>query len=86
MRVTAKIRILNYVRIRGWVSGSELEDQAHEWFTKPSVVTRRARELVNDGYLERRIGERRTVEYRIASKEAEPTYSDHKAISWLHES
>lgn len=64
MRITTKQRIVNYLTYRGTVSGSQLEKQADEWFTKPSVISRRARELAQDGRIERFL-KGKTVQYKI---------------------
>lgn len=62
--MTTKQRITSYLNDKGWVSGTQLESQASEWGTKASVISRRARELVNDGLIERGVSDRKTVQYR----------------------
>ena len=65
MRVTTKNRIIEYLKFRGGlVSGSKLESCADQWQTKSSVISRRARELANEGIIERELSARRTVQYR----------------------
>lgn len=63
--MTTKQRILSYLQSRSWCSGTELESQAPDWGTKASVITRRARELVNEGKLDRMLSNRKTVQYRL---------------------
>lgn len=65
MTKSTKQRIIYYLQIQGKVSGSQLEDQAHSWETKASVISRRARELVNEGKISRTFSERGTVQYSI---------------------
>lgn len=65
MKITTKVEILAYCTGRGYVSGTELESKAQEWRTKASVISRRARELVNEGKLERTLGFKKTVQYRL---------------------
>jgi DNA-binding HxlR family transcriptional regulator len=65
MKVTTKARILSYLKYRSWVSGSELENQAEEWLTKPSIVARRVSELAHDGLVERSKNDRKRVQYRL---------------------
>lgn len=74
MRVTTKNRILNYLQFHaGWISGTELETNATNWGTKSSVISRRCRELVHSGQLERSMSDRKTVQYRLAQrKEFDP--------------
>lgn len=62
--MTTKVKILNYLKYRGLVSGTELESQAEAWRTKSSVISRRARELANDGLIERSVSDRKTVQYK----------------------
>lgn len=63
--MTTKEHILLYLRQSGKTSGSQLEKQADEWGTKPSVISRRCRELVNEGKLWRTLSERKTVYYSL---------------------
>lgn len=64
VRTTTKSRIQEYLRYRGgWISGSELEGCAEAWGTKSSVISRRARELANDGTINRTLSPRKTVQY-----------------------
>lgn len=79
-KITTKQHILAYMRGRGEVSGTELESQAQEWYTKSSVISRRCRELAADGYLTRSIGFSGAVQYSLPVKKQ--TWSDAKAISW----
>ena len=66
--VTTKSRIINYLKsVNGFVSGSELEAQAEDWGTKSSVISRRCRELANEGKIQRTLGYRRTVQYGLNS-------------------
>jgi hypothetical protein len=62
-KITTKQRVLNYLATRGWVSGTELEDMSHEWLTKSSIIRRRTQELAHDGQIERRLSDKRTVQY-----------------------
>lgn len=82
MKVTTKQHILMYLGPLGWCSGTQLEDQAGVWFTKSSVISRRARELCADGYLERSIGKHGAVQYRIPVPERVPT-DEIRSVSWL---
>ena len=52
-----------------WVNGGEFERLALSVLKKPSNASRRARELCREGYLERRINEKRCVEYRAIPRE-----------------
>lgn len=61
--LTTKTRIINYLQYKNWVSGSELEGMADSWYTKASVISRRCRELVNEGKLIRDISSKGTVQY-----------------------
>jgi len=64
VRTTTKNRIIEYLRFKGCaVSGSELEGCAEAWQTKSSVISRRARELANEGDIERTLSSHRTVQY-----------------------
>lgn len=60
-----KQRILNYLSWHSVVSGTELESQADKWYTKPSVISRRARELARDGKIDRIVTQRKTVAYKL---------------------
>lgn len=63
-RPTVKNKILFFLKHHpGWHSGTELEDQARFWQCKPSMISRRARELADEGKIQRRLSIRRTVEY-----------------------
>jgi hypothetical protein len=62
--MSTKNRILYYLNNQGWVSGTQLEAQARDWGTKSSVISRRARELANEGKLERSL-QHKAVQYRI---------------------
>lgn len=65
MKTTIKQQILRYLQFQErWCSGSELEDQAHNWQTKASTIARRARELVNEGKIESKLGILRTTQYK----------------------
>lgn len=65
-RRTVKNFILFYLKYHpGWQSGLTLENQAQYWASKPSIVSRRARELYNDGKIERRLDSRKLVQYRL---------------------
>lgn len=64
-KLTTKERVLQHLKYSGrWCSGSELESHAYEWSTKASVISRRARELVNEGRIERELGDNRCVRYK----------------------
>lgn len=63
--MSTKLKIVSFLDNQfGWVSGTQLEGQSREWQTKASVISRRARELANDGLIQRRIWERGTVQYK----------------------
>lgn len=63
--MTTKGKIIAYLgQYDSYISGSQLEAQGLNWGTKSSVISRRARELANEGKIERRIGDKRTVQYR----------------------
>ena len=66
MKQTTKQRIYWYLKNNGRVSGSQLEKMADEWMTKPSVISRRCRELAHDGIIYRSIGEKGTVQYSLS--------------------
>ena len=75
-RITTKQRILSYLRLRGrYCSGHELEAQADEWGTKASVISRRARELAAEGYLETSYGKRGAVQYKMLNVVTQPSYT-----------
>ncbi len=57
---TTKSRITEYLVGKGWVSGMMLEDMAADWQTKSSTISRRARELFDEGRISRMITVRRT--------------------------
>lgn len=65
--MTTKQLIINYLNDRVVVSGSELENQARDWQTKASTISRRARELAEEGKITRELsfGKHKTVHYRI---------------------
>jgi hypothetical protein len=64
MKVSTNQKIVDYLNFHeGYVSGLELEMQATKWFTKPSTISRRARELVDRGTIERKLSGR-FVSYR----------------------
>lgn len=65
--MSTRDRIILYLRLHGQVSGSELEFQARDWQTKGSTISRRCRELADEGKIERVIGDKRTVQYRMGS-------------------
>lgn len=53
---THKSRILIYLRSRPYyINSAELENVATEWGAKPSTISRRCRELYEEGKLDRRI-------------------------------
>lgn len=66
--MTTKQLILNYLSDKIWVSGTELENQSRDWQTKASTISRRARELADEGKIIRELsfGKHKTVQYRIA--------------------
>lgn len=69
--MSTKTRIVEYLRNHGRCSGSELERQAEAWFTKPSVISRRARELANEGVIQHeyvRHGKQKTVQYGLTPR------------------
>lgn len=55
MKQTTKQQILSYLEGQDWCSGSQLELMSMEWQTKPSTVSRRLRELYEDGQLDRKL-------------------------------
>lgn len=64
--MTTKRQIIYYLQTHsGWNTGSALEAQSQNFQTKSSVISRRCRDLVSDGKIERRINERGAVEYRL---------------------
>lgn len=64
MKITVKQRILYHLNGKDWVYKASLEQMSREWNVLADNVDRRARELVNDGRIERqKIG--KTVQYRI---------------------
>lgn len=69
MRQTTKWKIINYMRLNEgrWVPSWEIEAQAGDFQAMASQITRRCRELVNDGALEKRLSPKRRVEYRWTS-------------------
>ncbi len=69
-KMTTKQRILSYLRNKPWTSGMELEDLAHDWETKASTISRRARELADDKIIERSTSQRGTVQYRLPQMSA----------------
>lgn len=63
---TVQNRVLFYLRHHPtWISGLELESQAQYWNSKPSIISRRARELANNGRIDRQLDTRRNVQYRF---------------------
>ncbi len=81
--MTTKTAILNYLNSKQrWVSGSELEDQAHSWVSKASTISRRARELVDDGKIEVTYGLKHTAQYRTPPKTIKQTWSNIKSVGW----
>lgn len=60
VKQTTKSRIINFLIGKGWVSGMMLEDMAQSWETKSSTISRRARELYEEGRINRMITVRRT--------------------------
>lgn len=67
--MTIKQQIVTYVKTRGTVSGMELELKAREWRSKPSTISRRARELAMDGALVSQIKDK-TVSYGLPQRDA----------------
>lgn len=72
--MSTREKILSYMRSQGgWVQSYTLESQSENFGSMPSQISRRARELAYDGFLDRR-QIKKTVEYRIAATpEFEPT-------------
>ncbi len=60
---TTKHKIIGYLRRNGWTPIYKLEAEAPNWYTTAGTVGRRARELAEDGTLDRRVG--KVVEYRL---------------------
>jgi len=48
-----------------WLNGGRFERLAMDLGYKPSNASRRCRELVNEGLLERRINDKKCVEYKF---------------------
>jgi len=62
---TVKNHIVFYLRHHPtWISGLELENQARYWQSKPSIVSRRARELADEEKIDRQLDYRKNVQYR----------------------
>lgn len=62
---TTKNHILFYLKYHpDWISSGELQLQAPYWRTTGATISRRARELYEEGKIERRIGRFKSVEYR----------------------
>ena len=57
MKLTTKARVLVYLRSRqpSYISGTELENMSRDWGTKASTISRRARDLEDEGRIERKI-------------------------------
>lgn len=55
MKVSTKQQILSYLEGQDWVSGTRLEYLSLEWETKASTISRRLRELYEDGQLDRKL-------------------------------
>lgn len=64
MKTTVKGKIMLFMNNRDWTSKITLESMSREWGALADNIDRRARELVNDGRLEKRINGK-TVQYRI---------------------
>lgn len=82
MVVTTKSRILIYLRARqpSYISSTELERMSADWATKASTIGRRARELEDEGRIQRKlIG--KIVWYRLT--QAEPTFDPNKFLESL---
>lgn len=71
-KTSTKDRVLNYLEARGWVSGTELEAMTESWATKSSIIRRRTQELAADGFIERQLSARRTVEYKTKAPAPKP--------------
>jgi len=69
VKTSTKQQIIGYLRGRDFVSGSELEEQARNWQTKSSTISRRCRELADEGKIDRMLSERRTVQYKTLVKQ-----------------
>lgn len=65
--MSTKLKIINFLKTYpGYVSGSQLEDNARTWQTKASTISRRARELADDGVIEaEHTGIHKVVRYRL---------------------
>lgn len=64
-KLSTKQKIYWYLKNNGTSSGGKLEMMADEWETKPSVISRRARELAKAGIIYRSLSERGTVKYSL---------------------
>ena len=82
-KLSTKQRIWYYLRDNGEVSGTELESMAEKWGTKASVISRRARELVNAGTIQRRLSNRGTVQYKIRGTYSTETLNKDQANALL---
>ena len=58
-----KHKILGFMRGRDWTPIYRIEAQAPAWYTTAGTVGRRARELANEGKLDRRVG--KVVSYKL---------------------
>lgn len=58
-----KHKIQGFMRNRDWTPIYRIEAQAPVWYTTAGTIGRRARELANEGVLDRRVG--KTVQYKI---------------------
>lgn len=79
--MSLKNRILNYferydqINPGVWQNGGEIERLAMGLHFKASNAGRRCRELVTEGYLERRENDKGSVEYRIKQPLIQPVHS-----------
>lgn len=83
MKISTKQLIINYLNDKIWVSGTELENQARDWQTKASTISRRCRELADEGKIIRELsfGKHKTVQYRIAKMTTDQANSFLTSIS-----
>lgn len=66
MKKSIPAGIMNYLKVRGWTSGGNLEhDISARLVCKPSTASRRARELAAEGKIERNLIKLRNVSAKV---------------------
>lgn len=66
--MTNREKVLNYLQGRGWVLGVELQRHITEKVS-PATIDRTARQLAEDGEIERRRTKDNLVEYQLKREE-----------------